>query len=185
MSLPLTTLEAVKRDLGISSLADDVLLREWILGVSGWIEDYCDQPILATTHEAVLDGNGSFLMVLPFSPVTAISYLRIGGRTISAATPGGTNYGYFLDSRGVLRLRGERFERGIGNIEISYTAGYAAVPEAVERAAVRMVGWRYRERDRLGASSKSIGGETISYQTAAASEDVLSVLAGYRRVVPA
>lgn len=181
----LTTLEAVKRDLGITVPDANASLEAWIAGASAWIVSYCEQPILATDHTLVAHGNGGYRMVLPYSPVISISSLKIGGAAVTAGTPGALNDGYFLDSRGIITLRGLVFAPGIGNVEVAYRAGYTTVPAELERACVRIVGRRYRERERLGVTSKSIGGESISWMQTATDEDVLESLSGYKRVIPA
>lgn len=180
----LTTLDAVRRDLGTQSPADNFLLEEWITGASGWIVSYLNQPVLSTQHVEVMDGHGGPRLFLKYTPIISVSLVKVAGITYSAATAGGTDTGYFFDPSGLLRLRNSTFARGIGNVQITYTAGYATAPAAIERACVRIVGWRYKEKDRLGHASKGIGGETVAYQTAAAAEDVLKVLDSFKRVVP-
>lgn len=181
----LTTLDKVKRDLGIHQSQDDVLLAEWITGASRWIVAYCNQPILAAEHALVLDGRGGSSVFLPYSPVTDVTLVKVGGHSYLPGTPGGSDTGYFFDRRGLLRLRGATFARGTGNVQVTFTAGYLTTPPEMERACTRLVGWRYKEKDRLAHQSKSVGGEVISYQTAAAEEHVIALLDDFKRVVPA
>ena len=50
---------------------------------------------------------------------------------------------------------------------VSYTAGYATVPAGVQQAVTELVGEAFRRRDRIGQTSKSLGGqETTSFLAA-------------------
>lgn len=179
----LTTVKAVQADLGLPA-SDLTALQAWVTGASNWIVTYLNQPILTTVWPLVLDGRGGNIVVLPYSPVQSVALVKVDTTVYLPGTPGGMDVGYFCDARGLLRLRGGLFSRGTGNVQITYTSGYATVPPAIERACVRIVGWRYKERERIGQVSKSIGSETITYATAAAATDVLNTLDVYKRVVP-
>lgn len=63
------------------------------------------------------------------------------------------------------------FTRGIGNIVVTYVAGYATSPYDVDGAVAERVAFEYRKRDHLGQASKSIGRESVSFLEEPASWD--------------
>ncbi len=77
------------------------------------------------------------------------------------------------------------FPRGVSNVTVSYTAGYLATPPDVEQAVIELVGERFRARDRIGLSAKTLGGqETTAFATKAFNDTISVLLAPYRRVIP-
>jgi hypothetical protein len=83
----------------------------------------------------------------------------------------------------VILLFGHWFGRGLVNVSVSYSAGYATAPADVAEAVMELVGLRYRGRDRLGKVTESIGGmATTSYTQRDVSPFVASVIARYTRV---
>ena len=76
------------------------------------------------------------------------------------------------------RVRG----RGLVNVAVTYTAGYATPPADAAEAVMELVGLRYRGRDRLGKTSEGIGGmATTSYAQRDVSPFIASVIARYTR----
>jgi hypothetical protein len=62
---------------------------------------------------------------------------------------------------------------------------YSFIPGDVEQACVEMVGERYRTRDRIGETSKTLGGqETLSFSTDSMNKYVRELLQPFKRVVP-
>lgn len=62
---------------------------------------------------------------------------------------------------------------------------YSYVPQDVEQACWELVGLRYKEKDRIGIQSKSLGGqETVSYFSGNMTASVIGLLNDYRRVAP-
>ncbi len=84
-----------------------------------------------------------------------------------------------------LSLAGGRFPYGVSNVTVSYTAGYASTPPDVEQAVIELVGERFRARERIGLSAKTLGGqETTAFVTKAFNDTIAALLAPYRRVCP-
>jgi len=62
---------------------------------------------------------------------------------------------------------------------------YGYVPADIEQALVELVGERFKAKDRIGVSSKSIAnGESISYNTRMVTDPIRHLLQSYCRVVP-
>jgi hypothetical protein len=97
--------------------------------------------------------------------------------------------GYFFDATSVI-LRGTPFQRGIANVIIEYTAGYDPIPGDIQQACIEMVVRKYRERMRIGETSRSLGGaETVAYSTVMFSRrdmgtDIEALLWQYRQDAP-
>jgi hypothetical protein len=87
--------------------------------------------------------------------------------------------------RKTIRLRGLVFTKADFNVSVVYKTGWATVPPPLERAAVEIVAWRYKEKDRIAQSSKGVGQETVSFSQDEAPKDAMRVLDQYRNVVPA
>lgn len=69
--------------------------------------------------------------------------------------------------------------------ETSVLISYSYIPPDVEQAVWELVGERYRAQERIGVSSKSLGGqETVSFDIRAMSPYIRELLNPYKRVVP-
>ena len=182
----LTDLTSVKAWLGLSGdvTASDDLLSALITAASGFVTQYLGRDLTPTTYTEVYDGRGGRTMLLRQSPITAVQSVAFEGTTHTthgdpvAGTPGF----WFTDRR--LSLIGDRFpEHGL--VVVTYAAGYASLPPSLVQAVNELVGEAFRRRERIGQSSKSLGGqETVSFSTADMNAAVKSALAGFMAVAP-
>jgi hypothetical protein len=79
-------------------------------------------------------------------------------------------------------LRGFRFSRGVQNVAISYTAGYASVPLDLKQAALEAFALTYRQRTHIGEKSNSMGGQvTLSFDMSDVPPRSMTVIGQYRR----
>jgi len=161
--MALTTLAKLKQYAQIVSFEDDTLLLRMIDAASDAIETYCSRTFLSATYNEVRDGTGQRKLTMRHFPITAVSSVTVNGQAISARqAPMGT--GFTFDEYSV-RLSGSMFDTGLDNVAVTYTAGLAEVPSSIDLACCEMVALRYKARDRLGVSSKSLAGESISFTT--------------------
>ena len=58
------------------------------------------------------------------------------------------------------------------------------MPAEIEQACIEVIAIRYKERDRIGQVSKSIGGETVSFSQKDFPDSVRTILNNYKKVVP-
>ena len=72
----------------------------------------------------------------------------------------------------------------IVSLSLVGTAGFASVPPGVEQAVIDLVALRYRELDRIGMASQSVGGETTAYVIRDMPPQVATALASWKPVVP-
>jgi hypothetical protein len=106
--------------------------------------------------------------------------LSIDGVAVPARAPTGAGYVFDED---YLLLCGYCFTRGQQNVVLVYTAGYEATPADIEQAVLEIVALKFKERERIGVSSETLAGQTISFFRNVSS-DTMSVIDSYRRVVP-
>ena len=176
--MALTTLAKVKQYGQIESFEHDLLLTRMIDAASATIERYCGRTFLQASYIETRDGTGQRRMTLRNVPVTNVVSVTVNGRDIPER-PSATGQGFTFDQYGV-KLTGYDFTDGYDNVAISYTAGYAEVPDDVDMACCELVALRYKTLDRLGVSSKSLAGESISFSQGDFSEPVKRALEQYR-----
>src|SRR5262249_16182788 len=111
---------------------------------------------------------------------SAVSAVTVDGVAIPAV-PDAISPG-FAFSATRLYLRGYAFTRGVQNVSLAYTAGYAATPLEIEQACIELVALRYKERERIRHVSKRVGGESVSFSQKDMSDDIKTLLSLYRRV---
>lgn len=159
--MALTTLAKVKQYGQITEFESDTLLVRMIDAASTAIEQYCSRTFLSQQYTEVRDGTGQRKLSMRHFPVTDVTSVSINGKTIQRRTsPLGIGYTYDDLS---IKLSGYTFDNGMDNVEVVYTAGLPAVPADVEIACAEMVMLRYKARDRIGVSSKSLAGEQITF----------------------
>lgn len=180
----LTSLDNVKAWLGLtdpSQTTDDALLSRLITAVSQFAQTWCNRQFTSQDYVETRDGTGNRRLFLANYPVTAVASLTINGRAI----PSGDAFrapGFFFTG-GTLTLNGYRFDRGLGNIGVAYTAGFATIPADLEQACIEQIAYRYRELSRIGMSSKVMAGETTAFVVKDMLPSVLAALQNYKRVV--
>lgn len=179
----LTTADDVKAFLGINADAvyDDAVIGSLVTACSQYVQTWLNRRILSDEYDEIRDGNGKHFMLVQEYPVAEILSVNIGGRDIPKSNSV-AEAGYFLNGRVIYLRHGFAFERGIGNVAISYKAGYDKCPDDLSQAVVEMVAHRYRERDRIGHSSKSIGGETVAFTITDFPVRVRTILNNYKQV---
>ena len=179
----LTDLASVKRYLSISVATSDDILNDMIVGASAALQNFLNRDLFSAPRSDVLDGNGKDRMFLRHWPITAVSALKINGVSVPAANPADFNSAGFRFDENLLMLQGYRFAPGTRNIAIQYTAGYTVIPDEIKLACTLTVALRFREREWTGYTSKSLAGETVSFQLTDIPATVRAALGSYRRVV--
>lgn len=178
----LTTLENTKAWLGIQTTDDDALLTRLIASASEFIQTWLNRSFASQAYNEVRDGTGGCRMVFADYPVTSVQGVVVDGRPIPASTDFGTP-GYRFDANRII-LTGYVFSRGIGNVQLAYTGGFTETPKEIEQACIELVSLRFKERDRIGHQSKTLGSETVSFIVKDMPDAVQTILNNYRKVVP-
>lgn len=179
----LTSLGNVEQWLGLASgNQDEALLTRLISAASGFIQNWCSRQFASQDYTEIRDGTGGLRLAFANFPVTSVTSLTIDGHTIPPGDATVTPGFYFTST--MLILNGHCFNRGFGNIEISYVAGLETIPSEVEQACIELIAFRYRELDRIGLSSKGLAGETTSFVIKDMPPSVATLLDNYRKVLP-
>lgn len=182
-SSDLTSIARVKDFLKLTSTADDGLLQALVTRYSLWVKKRIGRDVTLTAYDIRVNGWGGNVFPFPQYPAVTVDLLTIAPLSLASPTPLVATTDYIFDTQALYLVRGV-FDKGIGNVRLQYTAGYIVVPEDIDQATAELVAFGYRERDRLGANSKGVGPETISFITDPATKRVLQALDDWRNVVP-
>jgi hypothetical protein len=164
---------------------DDTTLQSLISNGSAQILNFIGRPhilasVLGTLNETY-DGNDSDRLLPHSFPIIAVSSVIVDGAPVQPAT-GPTTSGFVWDTRRIL-LRGFRFNCGVQNVQVAYTAGYASVPLDLKQAAIETFALAYRQRVHVGEKSNSMGGQvTIAFDMSDVPPRALTVFNQYRRL---
>lgn len=179
--LDLATLADLKGYV-VSSGNDDLLLSRLITAGSTYIQSWLNRTLGSASYAETRDGTGGIRMVFSNQPVTAVSSVTIDGNAIPLSS-GPTVSGYYFTPT-LIGLRGYTFTQSGGNVSISYTAGYSVIPEDIRQSCIEVVALKYKMRDRVGVRSKSLAGESITFEQNDLSDSVKTLLNQYKNVVP-
>ena len=143
------------------------------------IKNYCRQVLEeVAADEVTLDSPGGTRLFLPELPVTAVSEVVEDGETLVAGDD------YKLGQHGILHRIGAKWAEGIQIVTVTYTHGYATLPDDIvavcTRAAARayQAGLRAAETDGTpGVSSKQLGDFSVSYGGETSAEGVMGASA--------
>lgn len=178
----LTTASDVRAFVGVKSDQDDELIGALVSAASEAVKSWLSRDILSQPYTRIFHGHGGYDLVMPEYPVTAVSSVAIDGISVPAAAAYGQP-GYRFDENQVW-LTGYRFTKGFGNVSVTWQAGYPSVPRDIAEAVRELVSLVYKERERIGMSSKSVQGETTAYIVKEMPDRVRMILQPYRKVVP-
>lgn len=171
----LVLLDEAKDTLNITSSADDAELQAFIDGITPVVAEIIG-PVGVSSFDEFYDGGRGASIALRNRPVVAVTAVTEWqpDQFVLNYEPFGTstysNYGYRVDlSLGtVTRLYGGLpmpFWLGQGNIEVTYTAGYATIPDNVRQAALEIirVGWQPQQSGNLPGIDLAgdMGGVTV------------------------
>lgn len=174
----LTTLAKFKAWAGVTANSDDALIADAVTAVSEAVKSYISRDILQASYVETRNGHGGPVMISRQNPITAVASLSVDGSDIPFAT------GYKFDNRRVYMLNGRVFTRDVQNVVITYTAGYATVPTDIQQALHEWLSIIYKERERVGYSSKTLGGESVAFDIKEMPKRVTLYLEPWIRVVP-
>ncbi|MBV8060598.1 MAG: hypothetical protein JO253_03620 [Alphaproteobacteria bacterium] len=216
MTTALVTLSDVKLYKGIANTDTtyDALITALIPECLAAMNSYCSRNFASQAYQEIRDGNNKQTITAVGYPITAVSSVFINGTNIAAgnwnlngvpvggnATP--TNGFLFSVGSRRISLYGYQFTQGVQNVVLNYTGGYgdasgqggadlAPWPQDLKMAICMYIWTRINERARLGIGSKSLAGESITYDagsgTSAQSKGIpaaaMAILDAYRNVVP-
>jgi len=168
------------------------LISQLITAASRAICAYCGRgQFTAQSYTDTYDGAGKTWMLLrqwPVLSVTAIGLTHCGVIT-TITDPTTFQLEAPIPAGGAQRLTliapHLYFPRGRGNVQITYQAGYAAVPSDVAQACIEAVGEAYQRRNRIGQTSVSSQGQTtVAFSQSDLNAAAKAMLAPYIRRLP-
>ena len=178
----LTSLANLKAWLGVPCDAgpSDTLLGRLITSASAMVCDFLGREILTATYTEVYDGTGAGWMMLRQAPIVSVQSVSFAGRTVTtAADPVAGTPGYLFDGTR-LSLVGADFP-----YRARVVVSYASAPPAVEQATIELAGEAFRRRDRIGQTSKTLGGqETTAFSVTDMNASIKTMLAPYKALAP-
>lgn len=180
----LCSLADVKTYLGWMDGNRDAVISALIPAASGFIESYCDRVFLQASYTETRNGNGGSRLFLRNGPVSAVASVTVDGLTVPAATNAVT-FGYVFDDLAVYIREGGypgRFNRGVQNVTVAYTAGFAAIPPEVNQACVELIAFKLAKRDRIDKKNEVLAQQTVGFDMSDMPAGAKTLLAQYRRV---
>lgn len=180
--MALITTAQVKAHAPIVDSGDDAVLDIIVAGVNTWVPSWLNRVLEDAAYVDHFDGVGGQALMLPNEPVTSVAYVKVDGVSIPVATTP-VALGYRLHGRR-LTINGYRFTSGLGNVEVSYQAGYTVVPSDIVLASLELAVQIYRDRERIGLTAKAINGETTSFFNGVMPARIANMLQPYRSMIP-
>jgi len=149
----------------ITEAAEIASVNRALAEASAAIRNYTKQYIGLVEDETItLDSRGGWRVYLPELPVISVSEVIEDGDLLTAEDD------YKLGEDGILTRVGQVWASGIQILEISYTHGYAIIPDDIAgvctRAAARafQAGLKASDSDGVpGIASKSLGDFSVSF----------------------
>ena len=206
--IDLTTLALVKDEANVQSSTQDSIIQGYI---TNWSQAVLNETGIASFSQVqqfteTRNGNGNYQMFTRNRPIVNVAAVTVSGVAIPAAGVW-PSWGYFVsdDQRSIwIRQAGSPvgfsyaaspnnripstpgFSRGVGNVVLTYNAGFAAVPNDLEIASRRMIAVYYKRKQTLDLSSEAeaAGGTTATtkYRDWKVPPEVACVVDFYRRL---
>jgi hypothetical protein len=150
----LTSLVRVKQFLNISGSADDDRLNTLIAAVSAEIQGAIGRKIIqATVTNERVDSFGDHTIAVREYPIISVSSLT-ENLTALVEDTGFEMKAQDLDAGRIIRLSGgypAAWARGQRVVTVTYSHGYATVPEDIKQAATELVAFDYNQEKDGGA----------------------------------
>lgn len=173
----LTSVVAAKEYLKISvaETSEDTLIESLVNAVTDQIEAYCNRKLKErVVVDEEFDGMDSDTLILPDYPLSSVSSVKIDGVLVDAA-----EYKLRKGMGAIVRLK-SKWPKGVLNLQVSYTAGYANVPANLELACKHTVMFYYKTDV---ANFSRTYGEGFVLRPDALPRQTQMLLAPYRKVL--
>lgn len=168
--------------IGPTNTNDDGLLRLLADAANAELTKALQRNIFTASYTEVRDGTGTPTVMLRNFPVTAVASVSlVGPSAVPVPPPQLLTFGVdYTFTRYAIKRYAGRWPKGVQNIAVSYTAGYASAPADLTHAASKVAALRYRELERLGQKSKVIDQENITFDLSEFAPDVMAIVERYR-----
>jgi uncharacterized phiE125 gp8 family phage protein len=181
-STQLCSVSDVKQYLSISDSTHDALLGALVDGASEAIENFCRRRFATAEYTEYHDGGDSAILLLDHCPVQSVDEVRVDSRhDFENGEPiDEDDYVLYPEEGLIVRIAG-LFSAGTRNVRVIYTAGYAEVPNDVNRACVMLAAaWFNRGRQGAdGIASEKLGDYAAKYASYSLPPQVTGLLTPY------
>ena len=143
-----------------------VLLAEIGGGVQSLVEQTIGRTFELKDYVEVYSGTGRDFISLRHDPVVSVSRLLVMGSEVTVGDPAAPVYppaDVVIESPFIRFTNGRVFPVGFANVQVEYRAGYRVPPPDLIRACVMWAALIFKNRDRIGLSSQSLGGQSTSF----------------------
>lgn len=201
--IDLVTLDEVKTWLGFSptNTSCDASLQMLITSFSQYVLNRTGRASFKVVQQysEVYDGNGNSRLFLDNTPIVSLIDVLIGLYSVplssGVSVPGifidrskksivFRNSGFYLTPP--LSIYPYRFMPGEGNVQVTYTAGYSAVPYDLQEIVIETVAQNYKRKDWIDLVSKQMStpgaSGTTSYRSWAMTPFAEEVIRFYSRI---
>ncbi|GGU52601.1 mobile element protein [Streptomyces lavendofoliae] len=110
---------------------------------------------LVSGDTVVLDGTGAHSLLLPAAPVVSVESVELEGAALTA----GTDYDWSAD--GYLRRLTTTWPDRLRCLHVTYTHGYALIPEDIKEVVIDQARAMYRVQP--GVQTMQVGGQSIGF----------------------
>lgn len=183
--MALTTVAKIMTIMGESGLGDQnaTTLKWFIDAIETHIKNRVGRDVLksaSVTEYHNGDGRTAYFHTDEF-PVTAVTSVHD-----DTDYPHTYAAGYLVDAddyewyeHGLVELVTGTFNKGLKNIKIIYTAGYATIPKDLERLATEWTVLAFKGKDKLGVNSQSAMDGSQTFFDRFLTPDLLAILHSY------
>lgn len=192
----ITTSEAKSMIPMLSGSGDDSLISTLITVTDRMIAQHLGYPPAtagsastaeSTSYTLYLDGPGGRELTIPIWPVTSITsiYDSVDRRYAAADLVASTDYTLVEGQNGLVELDWDAqhgtFSEARRSIKVTFTAGWATVPEDIKHAAKLTVRHLWGHRQTAGKTTEGINGLNTSYvDPTSLPKEAKDILAPYR-----
>lgn len=196
----LCSLADVQAYTGDSTAGTGNVYTALIPKVSAAIEAYCARTFGQASYNETRNGNGADRIIVKNRPLTAVASVNVNGLSIPLA-PDTVSFGFVFDDSSIYIRAGRKlspppagtlggfpvcFERGIQNVVLAYTGGYATVPADVNQAACEWISFKTAKRGRPDKKNEVLAQQTVGFDLSGMPDMVKTLLQPYRvTMVPA
>jgi len=193
----LTTLANVQAWLNVQPGPGDAILQRLLSAASVFAQTWMNRKIPVAQYTERYSGSGSNTLALANYPIQSVESVTIRDWAVQPS-PDGIRSGFVHDDQFLYLIGMPGPANGPFNgapnvfpkfppraIGITYTAGYETVPPDIEQAVLELIALKWADRSHFGQSSKSVGGEVVSYITADMPRGAATLLGNYKKVIPA
>lgn len=149
-------------DTGKDNFLINVLNAAWKMAVN-----YIGHDLTTANYVEYYSGDGSENVLLKHYPVNSITSIYIDSLREWAAQTLIDSTDYFFDANtGLVTLfQGQAsFQAGLGNVKVSYNAGYSTIPYDAQRGLIILAAWVAMRAGTEGMTMQTLGGKSEQYE---------------------